>query len=112
MKQAKIYYKNILAGVLTEGDDGYEFYYLPGYLTSNKAKPVTLTMPLRKEVYKSNVLFPFFDGLIPEGWLLDVALRNTDISMLDRMSLLLLCCKDCIGAVSVEPVIEEERVNV
>lgn len=112
MKQAKIYYKNILAGVLTEGDDGYEFYYLPEYLTSNKAKSVTLTMPLRKEVYKSNVLFPFFDGLIPEGWLLDVALRNTDISMLDRMSLLLLCCKDCIGAVSVEPVIEEERVNV
>ena len=112
MKQAKIYYKNILAGVLTEGDDGYEFYYLPEYLTSNKAKPVTLTMPLRKEVYKSNVLFPFFDGLIPEGWLLDVALRTTDISMLDRMSLLLLCCKDCIGAVSVEPVIEEERVNV
>ena len=112
MKQAKIYYKNILAGVLTEGDDGYEFYYLPEYLTSNKAKPVTLTMPLRIEVYKSNVLFPFFDGLIPEGWLLDVALRNTDISMLDRMSLLLLCCKDCIGAVSVEPVIEEERVNV
>ena len=112
MKQAKIYYKNILAGVLTERDDGYKFYYLPEYLTSNKAKPVTLTMPLRKEVYKSNVLFPFFDGLIPEGWLLDVALRNTDISMLDRMSLLLLCCKDCIGAVSVEPVIEEERVNV
>lgn len=112
MKQAKIYYKNILAGVLTEGDDGYEFYYLPEYLASNKAKPVTLTMPLRKEVYKSNVLFPFFDGLIPEGWLLDVALRNTDISMLDRMSLLLLCCKDCIGAVSVEPVIEEDRVNV
>ena len=43
---------------------------------------------------------------------LDVALRNTDISMLDRMSLLLLCCKDCIGAVSVEPVIEEESTNV
>lgn len=36
-------------------------------------------------------LFTFFDGLIPEGWLLDVALRKTDISVLDRMSLLLLC---------------------
>ena len=112
MKQANIYYKNVLAGVLTEGDDGYEFYYLPEYLTSDEARPVSLTMPLREEVYRSNVLFPFFDGLIPEGWLLDVALRNTDISMLDRMSLLLLCCKDCIGAISVEPVVEEERVNV
>ena len=106
MKRANIYYKNVLAGVLTEGDDGYEFYYLPEYLTSDEARP------LREEVYRSNVLFPFFDGLIPEGWLLDVALRNTDISLLDRMSLLLLCCRDCIGAVSVEPVIEEESTNV
>ena len=43
---------------------------------------------------------------------LDVALRNTDISILDRMSLLLLCCNDCIGAVSVKPVNEEEINNV
>ena len=111
MKRANIYYKDIPAGVLTEGDEGYEFYYLPEYLASDEAKPVSLTMPLRKEVFRSNVLFPFFDGLIPEGWLLDVALRNTDISVLDRMSLLLLCCGDCIGAVSVEPVIEEESAN-
>jgi serine/threonine-protein kinase HipA len=72
------------------------------------AQPVSLTLPLREEAYQSPLLFPFFDGLIPEGWLLDVALRNTDISMLDRMSLLLLCCKDCIGAVSVIPDNEEE----
>lgn len=98
-------------GILTERDDGYEFHYLPEYLTLNEAKPVSLTMPLQKELYRSSVLFPFFDVLIPEGWLLDVALRNTDISLLDRMSLLLLCCRDCIGAVSVEPVIEEESAN-
>lgn len=111
MKRANIYYKDILAGVLTEEDYGYEFYYLPGYIELAGAKPVSLTLPLREESYQSNVLFPFFDGLIPEGWLLDVALRNTDVSMLDRMSLLLLCCKDCIGAVSVEPIIEEENAN-
>lgn len=111
MKRANIYYKNRLAGILTEGDEGYDFCYRPEYLESKEAKPVSLTMPLRREAYRSNVLFPFFDGLIPEGWLLDVALRNTDISILDRMSLLLLCCKDCIGAVSVEPVIEEGHEN-
>ena len=82
MKQANIYYKNLLAGVLTEVDDGYEFFYLPEYLALDNAKPVSLTLPLHNETYKSNVLFPFFDGLIPEGWLLDVALRNTDISYL------------------------------
>ncbi|MCM1170251.1 MAG: HipA N-terminal domain-containing protein [Bacteroides sp.] len=112
MRQANILYKNRLTGILTENDDGYEFRYLPGYLSSETAKAVSLTLPLREEAYSSPVLFPFFDGLIPEGWLLDVALQNTDISILDRMSLLLTCCKDCIGAVSVVPVEEKEVDHV
>ena len=100
-KRAKIYYKNLCAGVLTETAEGFTFNYLSEYLERADAKPISLTFPLSSATYESSVLFPFFDGLIPEGWLLDVALRNTDISILDRMSLLLLCCKDCIGAVSV-----------
>ena len=109
MKKALIYYRDILAGRLAETEDGYEFRYEATYLAKPQAEPISLTLPLRKEAYQSPMLFPFFDGLIPEGWLLDVALRNTDISMLDRMSLLLLCCKDCIGAVSVIPDNEEEN---
>lgn len=104
MRQGGVFYKDRLAGVLTETDAGYEFRYLSEYLAlGESAKPVSLTLPLRVEAYESPVLFPFFDGLIPEGWLLDVALRNTDISVLDRMSLLLACCRDCVGAVSVVP---------
>ena len=106
MKRAEVYYKNSLAGILAETDAGDEFCYIKDYLESKKAEPGSLTLPLTDKPYHSNVLFPFFDGLIPEGWLLDVALRNTDISYLDRMSLLLLCCKDCIGAVSVVPIKE------
>ncbi len=106
MREALIYYKNNLAGVLAETDDGYLFTYDSNYLASSAAEPVSLTLPLSSQPYESRVLFPFFDGLIPEGWLLDVAIRNTDISILDRMSLLLLCCKDCIGAVSVVPINE------
>lgn len=94
--------------MLSEVDSGYEFVYLPEYLASEGARAVSLTLPLQEKAYVSNVLFPFFDGLIPEGWLLDVAIRNTDISILDRMSLLLLCCKDCIGAVSV---VERKEVS-
>ena len=101
MRQAEIYRKGILAGTLTEDGGEYRFRYEETYLAREDAQPVSLTLPLQTEAYVSPVLFPFFDGLIPEGWLLDVALRNTDISMLDRMSLLLLCCKECIGSVSV-----------
>ena len=65
MRQAKIFHKEQLAGILTENDAGYEFRYLPEYLSLETAKPVSLTLPLRKEAYVSGVLFPFFDGLIP-----------------------------------------------
>ncbi|MEZ7697332.1 MULTISPECIES: HipA N-terminal domain-containing protein [Prevotella] len=103
MKQAEIYRKGLFAGILTEDDGEYRFCYDEMYLVREDAQPISLTLPLQTEPFVSPVLFPFFDGLIPEGWLLDVALRNTDISVLDRMSLLLLCCKECIGSVSVVP---------
>ncbi len=101
MRQAEIYRKGILTGILTEDGGEYRFCYDEAYLKNEDAQPVSLTLPLQTEAYVSPVLFPFFDGLIPEGWLLDAALRNTDISILDRMSLLLLCCKECIGSISV-----------
>ena len=109
MKTALIQYKGKDAGILKETDEGYEFQYNEEYLSDTASKPVSLTLPLTDKPFKSSVLFPFFDGLIPEGWLLYVALRNTDISELDRFSLLLLCCKDCIGAVSVIPLKEDSN---
>ena len=112
MRQAHIFYKDQLARILTENDAGYEFRYLPEFLSLETATAVSLTLPLREVAYTSPTLFPFFDGLIPEGWLLDVVLRNTDISILDRMSLLLTCCKDCIGAVSVVPIDGKEESHV
>ena len=114
MRQAEIYQKEVLAGILTEDGGEYRFCYDEAYLSreDEDALPVSLTLPLQAEAFVSPVLFPFFDGLIPEGWLLDVALRNTDISILDRMSLLLLCCKECIGSVSVVPINKEGGNNV
>jgi HipA N-terminal domain len=109
MKQAEIFMQKTLAGILTENDEVFLFQYREEYLLSENAEPVSLTLPLQKFSYKSDRLFPFFDGLIPEGWLLDVAENNWKISGRDRMSLLLACCKDCIGAVSVVPVENEEN---
>ena len=103
MKQAKVFLNNVLVGVLTEDDMGYEFRYDPDYLKSDDAVAVSLTLPLTDKPYRDNVLFPFFDGLIPEGWLLNIAENSWKINQRDRMSLLLACCKDCIGAVSVVP---------
>ena len=61
------------AGVLSETEEGYEFLYYPEYTASSEAEPISLTMPKRTEPYTGKTMFPFFDGLIPEGWLLDIA---------------------------------------
>jgi serine/threonine-protein kinase HipA len=103
MKQAKVFFQENFAGVLTEDENGYTFAYNVDYLQKKDAKAISLTLPLSEEPYSSQVLFPFFDGLIPEGWLLDIAEQSWKINLRDRMSLLLACCKDCIGAVSVVP---------
>lgn len=108
MKQASIYVNSKLAGILTEDDEGYEFRYDSDYLNSDDAVAISLTLPLTDKKFRSTVLFPFFDGLIPEGWLLDIAEKSWKISARDRFSLLLACCKDCIGNVSVVPLKEED----
>ena len=108
MKQARIYNQNLLAGVLTEDEDGYTFQYDAAFIKSSDAEPVSLTLPISEKPYTSLILFPFFDGLIPEGWLLDIAEKSWKINPRDRMSLLLACCKDCIGAVSVILILNKE----
>lgn len=105
-KTGKVYYGNILAGSVIFYDGGYKFIYHPDYLASESAKPISLTMPLRKEAFHSLTLFAFFDGLIPEGWLLDIAKDHWKVKGNDRFELLLLTCRDAIGAVSVVPEIE------
>jgi serine/threonine-protein kinase HipA len=108
MRKAEIKIHSLTAGWLTQDEDGYHFIYDSAYLNSKKPVPVSLTLPLQENQYSSKVLFPFFDGLIPEGWLLDIAERNWKLNPRDRMGLLLSCCKDCIGAVSVHQLIDQE----
>ncbi len=107
MRKAEIKIQGITAGWLTQDENGYHFTYDTTYLNSRMHEPVSKTLPLQENAFHSKTLFPFFDGLIPEGWLLDIAKKNWKLDSRDRMGLLLACCKDCIGAVSVHPVNEE-----
>jgi serine/threonine-protein kinase HipA len=110
MREARIFYAEIEAGKLTETDGGlYEFRYLPEYVKSFPEQFITFTMPVSKQVYIDKRLFAFFEGLIPEGWLLDIAITSWKINQNDRMGLLLACCRNCIGAVSVIPIEKENE---
>lgn len=110
MRSATIYYKNDIAGILTETNDGnYVFQYDTFYVKTYPNQFLTFTMPVSAQKYISNRLFPFFEGLIPEGWLLEIASNNWKINRNDRMGLLLACCHNCVGAVSVLPIISEDN---
>jgi serine/threonine-protein kinase HipA len=103
-----VYYRGIngsdkvKAGSIWEEEDVFVFQYAQEYLCLNGAQAVSLTLPLQEQAFTGSRLFSFFDGLIPEGWLLETAQRNWKLNSRDRMGLLLVCCKDTIGAVTVE----------
>lgn len=101
MREALVYYKNEYAGKLWESDEEFLFQYDSKYLANVKSKPVSLTLPKQEKPHKSKELFPFFDGLIPEGWLLNIALNNWKINPRDRFGLLMTLCKDSVGCVSI-----------
>lgn len=104
MRRAKVIMYDQLAGIITEDDEGFHFTYDNQYLKSENAEAISLTMPLHTKTVSSKILFPFFDGLIPEGWLLDLTAKNWKLDVRDRMSILLVSCIDCIGAVSIEEI--------
>ena len=105
-----MFYKDIQAGIISETDDGeYLFQYDDEYVRNHPNDFISFTMPVTEKPYTDNRLFSFFEGLIPEGWLLDIASENWKINKNDRMGLLLACCKNCIGAVSVEPIPEPDE---
>ena len=89
------------AGRLTESEEGYVFRYEAKFLEDPGALPISVTLPLRKEPFLSRELHPFFDGLLPEGWTLEHVARNRNLDPEDRMDLLLACCRECVGAVSI-----------
>ncbi|MGD9976538.1 MAG: HipA N-terminal domain-containing protein [Bacteroidales bacterium] len=109
MRKAEVKMHEKTAGWLTQDEEGYHFEYDKLYLESNNPEAISLTLPLQKETFSNKTLFPFFDGLIPEGWLLDIAQKNWKLNPRDRMGLLMICCKDCIGAVSIILINEEEK---
>jgi len=98
-RQAHVYYRERLAGTLTElQEGGYRFVYDPAYLDEGPA--ISLTLPLQTEPHESRVLFPFFAGLVPEGWYLSIVAPTIKIDENDTFGLLLHTCQDCVGAVS------------
>jgi len=101
MKNGLVYKKDILTGKIWEDESGFHFKYEVEYLKNPIYGEISKTLPLRNEEYYSENMIPFFDGLIPEGWLLQIAVENWKLNPRDRMNLLLNLCNDNIGDLSI-----------
>ena len=99
-RKARVFYRNELAGYLTETVDGYTFQYHAEFLKKNI--PISVALPPRVEAYQSKALFPFFKGLLPEGWYLNIVSMTQKIDTQDYFGLLIgTTSVDTIGAVTV-----------
>ena len=102
MRKAKVFYKNELAGFLEETEEGFRFYYDDEF--KNKNTPISASLPLKGSPFKNKTLFPFFEGLLPEGWYLDIISAKNKIDKKDLFAILLATSGDTIGAVSLEEI--------
>jgi serine/threonine-protein kinase HipA len=100
LRSAQVFYRNELAGYITETQDGYTFQYDHEFLKKNI--PISISLPPREEPYNSKELFPFFKGLLPEGWYLNIVSATQKVDNKDSFGLLLASSSgDTIGAVTV-----------
>ena len=101
MREARVFQQNVLAGILRENADGsYEFHYHPQY----QGTPISLTMPVRPQAYSYERFPPFFEGLLPEGFMLNALLRKSKLDADDFLGQLLRVGGDLVGSVTVKPV--------
>lgn len=106
MRRCEVYLHGIKAGFLTEEDKGtFCFAYDKAYLLNEKSGPVSLTLPLRTEPYRSNVLFPVFANMLSEGENRQIQSQLLHIDAEDDFGILLATCQfDTIGAITVKPI--------
>lgn len=99
MREAKIFNHNIYAGkLIKEDDDSFTFSYDKDY----HGKSISLTMPKELHTFHYDQFPPFFDGLLPEGVLLEALLKLTKLDRDDYFSQLITVGHDLVGSVTVE----------
>ncbi len=106
MRKAEVYWKNVIAGILTETDGRtFEFSYDAVYLADNSKPPVSLTLPKNQQVHSSNYLFPCFYNMLSEGANREIQTRQLKIDKEDFFGLLLATARyDTIGAITIQPI--------
>lgn len=101
MRSARIYVNNKEAGILEELEGNqYQVTYDENY----HGPPISLTMPLQNRIHLYNEFPPFFEGLLPEGMMLEALLRTYKLDKKDYFGQLLKVGSDVVGAVTIKEI--------
>ena len=102
MKSAEVSMHGLPAGIFQEIEPRgkYRFAYFENY----NGPPISLTMPVEKKEFGFDRFPPFFDGLLPEGALLEGLLKQRKIDKYDYFSQLIAVGNDLVGAVTVKEI--------
>ena len=98
-RSGAVYFKNDLAGIISENADGYVFEYDWEYMKTGT--PISVSLPFTERTYESKTLHTFFQSLLPEGWYKAIISKTLKIDENDDFGFLLKSCQDTVGAVSV-----------
>jgi serine/threonine-protein kinase HipA len=103
MRQAKVLFKGLDAGILTQYDDGkYSFQYHDAWLNDTSKPAISLTLPKKQSIYHSDFLFSFFYNMLPEGSNKQLVCNLNRIDSKDYFGILITTARyDNIGAVQV-----------
>jgi serine/threonine-protein kinase HipA len=106
-KSAIVFYNDKPTGILTQEVGKYRFKYDETYLNGANNRPISITIPLRKEEYESSTLFPVFINMLSEGANKRIQCRMLKIDENDYFSLLLATTKvDSIGPITLKMIDE------
>jgi serine/threonine-protein kinase HipA len=99
-----VYIGDDIAGQLVQDDGGQMlFTYTEAWLNKPGAVPLSQSLPLRKERFKTKECRAFFAGILPEESKREIIARNLGISARNDYAMLERIGGECAGAVTFVP---------
>jgi len=93
---AYVYFNDLYAGKIYETSEGFNFVYDSNYILTGI--PIGFNYTFKQTKYFSQSLFPIFENLISEGWLLNLQSNTQHIDKHDKFGILVNNGKDLIGS--------------
>ena len=96
-----VYLHRDLVGQLTQDNHGHmTFRYAEAWLEHREARPLSHSLPLRKERFSRKECSGFFGGILPEQGKRELVARNLGISANNDFAMLEQIGGECAGAVT------------